>query len=74
MMKLQYVGPISELQGKTATVRAGGHQYTEFTIPIVVAQFDDEIVFNGQRMDRGWHPFIAKHFQPVTPPGAKPIF
>lgn len=73
-MRLQYVGPISELQGKTALVRTGGHQYTEFTVPIVVAQFDDEIVFNEQRMDLGWHPFIAEHFQPVTPPGEKPIF
>lgn len=73
-MRLQYVGPISELQGKTALVWTDGHQYTGFTVPIVVAQFDDNIMFNGQRMDLGWHPFIAEHFQPVTPTGKKPIF
>lgn len=70
-MKLQYVGPISELQGKEAMVRAGGHRYAGFTTPIVVAQFYDEITFNGHRMDREWHPFPTKHFEPITP---KPIF
>ncbi len=70
-MKLQYVGKITELQGKTATVRPGGSRYAGFNYRVVEAQFDDDITFNGMRMDRTWNPFPAADFQPIT---EKPIF
>lgn len=70
----EYTGKIIELRGKKALVRARSlddFPHITFNTPIVMAQFDDEIVYNDKRMDVGWHPFAPTDFTPI---GQKPIF
>lgn len=70
----QYTGKIRELQGKKARVRPrclDDFPHIVFKTEIVMAQFDDEITYNDQRMDLGWHPFSLTDFTPI---GQKPIF
>lgn len=72
MIRLEYTGPIPELQGKTALVRPAGDQFTMIKGPTVLAQFDDmDLKFNSQRMGYVWTPFPADHFTPIT---GKPVF
>jgi len=75
MKRLQYVGYIKELQGKSAlTMPLKGHWQKEYPIDPkkhCVAQFDDEIVLDGKSMHLRWHPFLKSDFAPI---GEKPIF
>jgi hypothetical protein len=75
MRRLQYVGHITELQGKSAlTMNLSGHWQEKYPIDPkkhCVAQFDDEVSFNGKRMHLEWHPFLKSDFAPI---GDKPIF
>lgn len=74
MIRMEYTGPIPELQGKTALVReptADAWPTADSKIH-VLAQFDDiNIKFNGQRMGFNWHPFLKEHFTPI---GKTPVF
>jgi len=78
MERLQYVGKIPQLQGKTVLIRPLTDQdrrgwLVELTPKhlYVMAQFDDYIIFHDRNMGLNWHPFLKSDFQPVGP---KPIF
>jgi hypothetical protein len=75
MVRMEYVGPIPELQGHTALVRKHERTPDEFLLwnkPLVLAQFDNvDLEFNGRRMAFGWAPFTPEQFRAVN---GKPIF
>ena len=59
-----YVGHVAALKGKTALVRDDEQSTTR----MVLAQFDDmELVWQGNQMGYGWHPFYSYEFQEVEP-------
>lgn len=74
MKKLEYIGKIPMLQGKIALIRSFD-QYDQYIgmskDEVVLAQFDDMILFNGKNMGTKWHPFPAADFRE---PGQTPIF
>lgn len=65
----EYVGKIPELQGKMALVRkANGGDFPLHTLDyskLVMAQFDDPVVYGERMMHVGWHPFPADDFSTV---------
>lgn len=74
MEHMEYTGPIPELQGKTALVMTNETRVKEewpMLTNVRLAQFDEEITFNGQRLDSGWTPFPMTHFTRI---GDKPVF
>lgn len=74
MVRMEYTGPIPELQGKTALVMINetrlDQEWPELT-NTRLAQFDDEIIFNGQPLHSGWYPFPLTHFTKLAD---KPVF
>jgi hypothetical protein len=71
--RLEYVGKIGILQGKTALIRDldTNDNFLGFKRGTVLAQFDDMILFNGKNLGTKWSPFPSEDFRE---PGQKPIF
>lgn len=70
--RFEYVGPIQELQGQIALVRALDEQDLTKTILLLktentcLAQFDDRNLCLGRTsLGYGWHPFPKSHFVPL---------
>lgn len=83
MQRMEYIGKIKELQGKTAlTQETDPYRNTpqrrllDFSEHpgVLYAQFDEPLRFGSgpaDRWDLGWHPFEKTDFRPE---GEKPIF
>lgn len=75
--RMEYTGPIPELQGKTALVmKVPWVNRAQYTKPeaIWLAQFDDaKLMYNGKRMGFNWQPFPKSHFTKIDV-GQKPVF
>ena len=70
MDRMEYTGPIPELQGKTALVRKVPYpERAQYVRPdrIWLAQFDDtKLIINGALAGIRWHPVPKSHFTTIN--------
>ena len=74
--RMEYVGKITKLQGKTAIVRDIDNRSVYHnrlcSKKHVIVQFDDfALHLDGVRLGYGWHPFLRSDFYKL---GGKPVF